>query len=117
MIGFLLIIIYIVIAAALGATAWAVIRTMKIVGKTSGKANGIPVRKINLCVTGIVLAFMILSFVVGSTEPLKINAVKFTDIFWLRTSNMFVFSGVATIIGAAAAMIYSSIIIFRQRQH
>jgi len=106
MIDFFLIIIYLVIAVALCAVMWSVLRTMKIVGKTSGKAHGIPVRRINIAICASIVIIMILSFIIGSTDPMHINAQSYNNTFWLRMSNMFVFTGISTITVAAIAMAY-----------
>ena len=103
MIDLLIILMYIVLAAAVAAVAWATVRTMRIVGKTSGMSNGIPVRKINLIVGCSVVVMLVLSFIIGSTAPLTINTHQYIDTFWLRTSNMFVFTGIVAIIAAFAA--------------
>lgn len=114
MVEILLILIYITIAAALAATAWAVFRTFRIIGKTSGRTHGIPVRIINCVVVLCTIIVMALSFIIGSTEPLHINTLVYSDTFWLRMSNMFVFTGVTAIIAGACAMAYSYYIMLRK---
>ena len=108
MLDILLILIYLIIVAALATTAWAVVRTMRIVGKTSGKSHGIPVRRINITVCAAVIIVMLLSFIIGSTDPMHINTQTYGNAFWLRMSNMFVFTSITAIVVAAVTMIYST---------
>lgn len=107
MIDLIIILMYIALAATIGVTIWSVTRTMRIIGKTSGMVHGVPVRKISIIVTAGTLLLLILSFAFGSTAPMRINAATYTDTFWLRMANMFVFTGVTAIIVAAAATIYN----------
>lgn len=105
----IIILMYIALSAALGATAWAMYRTNKVIGRTSGRTHGVPVRKINVTVCVIIMASLILSFAFASTSPLCINTSEYADTFWLRTANMFVFTGIMAIILAAGATIYNVI--------
>lgn len=107
MLDLLIILMYLSFIVALGAVLWANIRTMCIVGKTSGKTHGIPVRRIKLGITLVVVVIMVLSYVIGNDSPIRINTITYGDAFWLRTANMFVFTGVTTIIAAIVAMLFS----------
>lgn len=107
MLDLLIILMYLSFIVALGAVAWATIRTMCIVGKTSGKTHGIPVRRIKICITVAVVLIMVLSYIIGNSQPIHINTAVYSDTFWLRTANMFVFTGVTAIIAAVLAMIFS----------
>lgn len=113
MIDLLIILMYLFVAATLAATAWAVVRRLRLVGKTSGKLHGIPVRRINICVETGVAIVLLLSCLIGSTDAIHINTQLYSDVLWLRASNMFVFTGVTVIAVAACAMIISYINIIR----
>lgn len=107
MIDIVIILMYIAVAAALGATVWAVVRTMLVVGKTSGKIHGVPVRRINVITITIVILSLLLSFAFANTSPMHINATEYNDVFWLRVANMFVFTGTLTIAIAALATLFN----------
>lgn len=113
MIDLLIILMYLFLAATLAATVWAVVRRLRMVGKTSGKLHGIAVRKINLSVEISVAVILVLSCLIGSTDAIHINTKLYSDTFWLRAANMFVFTGVTAIVVAACAMIISYINIIR----
>lgn len=107
MIDVLIIIMYAVLAAALGVTVWAVWRTVRIVGKTSGRVHGIVVRRINVCVSVGVAVLLALSFAVADTAPLRINTEAYGDTLWLRVANMFVTTATVALAAAAIAATYS----------
>lgn len=113
MIDVLIILMYLTLSAALLSIIWAVVRTMRLVGKTSGKTHGVPVRRIKIALSITVILLLTLSFAFASTSPLTINTTKFEDVFWLRMSNMFVFTGLVSILIATAATLFSFI---RQRK-
>lgn len=102
----LLILLYITIGAALCATLWSVCRTIRIVGKTSGISNGINLRRICVTVRVGMLLLLVLSFALAGTDPIKTASQQFTDIFWLRTSNMLVFTGTVAIVLATCATLF-----------
>lgn len=109
MIDLIIILMYITIAAALAATAWAMVRTAKVIGKTSGKVHGVPVRRIKIAVCSIVVLSLCLSYAFASTTGLRINTALYTDTFWLRTANMFTFTLTVAIGIAAIATVYNFI--------
>lgn len=107
MIDLIIILMYIAIAAAILATVWAVVRTARVVGRTSGMVHGVPVRKINIAVMATIALTLLLSFAFADTQPMHIGSSVFNDAFWLRMANMFVFTATIAIVIATAATIYN----------
>lgn len=98
---------YVAIAAAVGSTLWAMYRTFRVIGKTSGMTHGVPVRKIKLCVYAVILFMLLLSFACADTDAMRVNTVEYTDTFWLRIANMFVFTGTIAIVMATGATLFN----------
>lgn len=109
MIELIIILMYIALGAALGTTLWAIIRTIRIIGKTSGRVHGVPVRRIKILTWATIIAVVIISLTCMSTEPLHINTATYSDTFWLRMANMFVFTSTFVICIATIATIYNVI--------
>lgn len=109
MIELIIILMYIALGSALAATLWAVVRTLRVVGKTSGKVHGVPVRKIKIITWASIAAALIISLTCMSTQPIHINTTTYSDTFWLRMANMFVFTSTFAISAAAIATIYNVI--------
>lgn len=116
MVDVLIILMYIAISVAICSTLWSIYYRIRVVGRTSGMVHGIPVRRINIIVVSAIVLIMLLSFIIGDTQPLHINAKTFSDTFWLRMSNMFVFTGITAILAATCSMIYSYYIIIRKKK-
>lgn len=109
MIDFIIYLMYLVILVSVVVTIWSVVRRIKMIGRTSGKTQGIPARKINISIVLSVFASLSLSFAFADVSPLTINTRLYDDVFWLRVSNMFVFTGSIIMIFGIIAMIYSFI--------
>ncbi|MDE6151796.1 MAG: hypothetical protein K2G12_07425 [Prevotella sp.] len=107
MIELLIILMYIAVAAILCVTLWSVYHTIKTAGKTSSISNGINVRKICITVRTGIFVILVLSFALASTNPIDIGVTRYGEPFWLRMSNMLVFTGCMAIALAAGAAVYS----------
>lgn len=107
MIDVLIILMYLSIAAALAVTAWAVWRTVRIIGKTSGRTHGIAVRRINATVAVSVIVILALTFTLAPTAPIHLAATTYTDALWLRASNMFVATATIALAAATVSAVYS----------
>ncbi len=107
MIDIIIYLMYLVILASIGVTIWSVVRRIKMIGRTSGKIHGIPARKINMTIVLSVFASLSLSFAFADVSPISINTRLYDDMFWLRVSNMFVFTGSLFMLLGILAIIYS----------
>jgi hypothetical protein len=104
----LLLLLFLVVAGALFAAGWAVWRMLKTRGKGERMNNNIPAKKIGYIISGCVVALLLVTFLFGSSKPMTINGVAYTDAFWLKTSDMLVNTTLVMIVAAAAAVIYGS---------
>lgn len=107
MIDALIILMYLSLAAALVVTAWAVWRSVRIVGKTSGRTHGIAVRRINATVAVSVIIILALSFALAPTAPIHLAAATYADTLWLRAANMFVATASIALAAATVSAVYS----------
>jgi len=98
---------YIVLTAALCVTAYSCYHTLRIRQKGDDIVNGVPAGKIGWCVAGGLIACLIVTFLLGSSAPLMVNGCPFTDVFWLKATDMFIFTSILLIIGCFASAIVS----------
>ena len=70
--------------------------------------NNIPVRKIGLAVAAGTALMLLLTFLLASSAPMRINGLNYTDTFWLKASGMFVSTSLAMIFVAIAAVVYGA---------
>lgn len=104
----LMVLMILMVAGGIALVVWSIVHNMKVSGKGESYSNNIPVKKIGYCVAGGTLAVLLLTFLLGSSNPMKINGADFTDAFWLKVSDMFVASSILLIAAAIAAVIYGS---------
>lgn len=104
-----IILMWAVLLAAIGIAGWSMARIIRSHSTSSGKQFGIPVRKISMCIAGTTAVLMLLSFLLSSTEAIRINGNNYTDTFWLRTAGMFVVSCGILLTAAIIAVIAASI--------
>lgn len=104
----LMVLMVLMVVAGVALVVWSVVRSMKIAGRGADYSNNVPVRKIGYSVAGCTFFILLLTFLLGSSAPMKINGTDFTDAFWLRVSDMFVSSSLLLIVAAVAAVIYGS---------
>lgn len=104
----LMILMILMTIGGIAIVIWSLVHDMKISGKGDAYSNNIPVKKIGYCVAGGTFVILLLTFIIGSSSPMKINGADYTDVFWLKVSDMFVSSSILLIIAAIAAVIYGS---------
>ena len=54
---------------------------------------------------GLVAVIMLLTYILASTQPVVSNGKPFTDIFWLRLTDMFLFSSILLICICSAIIV------------
>lgn len=104
----LLVLMLLLTAGAIGVAAWSAVRSGKVSGGGERVVNNIPVRKIGLAVAVGTVIMLLLTFLLASSAPMKINGLNYTDTFWLRTSGMFVSTTLVMIFVAIAAVVYGA---------
>jgi hypothetical protein len=77
-------------------------------GKGDRVVNNIPVRRISLTVGIGTFVMMLVTFVLGSSAPMKINGATYSDAFWLRMSDMFIVTSLLLIFAAIGAVVYGA---------
>lgn len=102
----LLWLMFAVLVAAIVAAVWAGVRGVR--NGSGGKPveNNIPVRRITIAVAAGTLLLLLLTFVFGSSAPMKINGSEYADGFWLRATDMFISSSLLLMAAAAVAVVF-----------
>jgi len=98
---------YLVIIAAIGVTVYSVWHGMRNRRKGDDIINGVPAGRIGWCVAIALVACLVLTFLLGSTSPVMTNGTRFTDVFWLKTTDMFIYTSILLIIGCFVSAIIS----------
>lgn len=114
MIDVVLIIMYLMMAVAIAALVFSVVRSMRLGGRTLSVVNGIPSGKIILGTVAGVAVVMAVAFLTGSGDVLSINGKEYSQWFWLKAADMFINTSLLLLAVAAVLVVYG---IFRRRGH
>ena len=98
---------YIAVAAALVVTGLSVLKTLRQRTKDDEIINGVPQTRIAWTVGFIFVAILVVTFLLGSSTPLITNGQLFTSIFWLKVTDMFIYTSIILILGCFAGVIVS----------
>ena len=98
---------YIAVVVALVVTVVSVIKTVRMRTKDDEVVNGVPRTRMAWIVGVAFLLCLVLTFVLGSSEPVRTNGELFTDTFWLKTADMFIYTSLILIIGCFAGVVLS----------
>ena len=69
--------------------------------------NGVPAGRIGWCVAIGFVLLLVVTFLLGSSKPIVTNGERFTDVFWLKTTDMFIYTSILLIIGCFVSAIVS----------
>ncbi|MBR2229267.1 MAG: hypothetical protein IJ886_03225 [Prevotella sp.] len=95
----MLVLMYIVLAVALCVTAYSVWHGMRTRRKGDDIVNRVPAGRIGWCVLFGLLLCLVVTFLLGSSKPVMTNGQPFTSVFWLKATDMFIYTSILLIIG------------------
>ncbi|MBO6030988.1 MAG: hypothetical protein J6Q22_05910 [Prevotella sp.] len=98
---------YIAVAMAIIVTVVSVVRTVRFRTKDDEVVNGVPRTRMAWIVGIAFLLCLALTFLLGSSEPVRTNGKLFTDTFWLKATDMFIYTSLILIIGCFAGVVLS----------
>lgn len=96
--------VLVLLAAILAVTAIAI--SLKARDKAQGKANNIPAAKIAWGTAGLLVASLLATFLLGSAEPVQVNSVAYTDVFWLKATDMFINTSLVLLLVAVCGVAF-----------
>ena len=99
--------VILILFAAVVVALWSVVKTIR---RHDDKAvyNGLPVRRIAMAVTGGTLFLLVLTWLLGSKQSMIVNGHTFSDTFWLKTADMFVYSILILLAAAIVTTMFAS---------
>lgn len=96
LIGFLIALVTLAILIAIASA----IHALRHRDPSERMSNGVSVRRNARIITTSILLLLTLTFVTGSTTSVQVNGAAYRDVFWLKTSDMFIVSSMVLIITA-----------------
>ena len=98
---------YIAVAAAIVVTLLSVVKTLRMRTKDDEVINGVPQTRIAWTTAFCFVACLVITWLLGSADPLTTNGTLFNSHFWLKTVDMFIYTSIILIIGCLAGVIVS----------
>lgn len=112
----LLFFMYALLVTTVGIGVWSILRETKRRRSESKVSNGIPTSIISRCVAGGTLMVFVLTFALGSTQPLVTNGKSFTDSMLLRMADQFINTSIFLLIAAALAVAFGMTRYYRKQK-
>ena len=98
---------YIVIAVAVVVTAYSVWHGLRTTRKGDDIVNRVPAGRIGWFVILGLAICLVVTFLLGSTSPVVTNGIVYSDRFWLRVTDMFIYTSIVLIAGCFVSAIIS----------
>lgn len=113
----LLVLMYVLTIAAVGVAIYAGYTVWKKQSRESAEDNNVPVRKIRMWVWIGTAVCLLLTVLFGSSAPMRINGAWFTDVLWLKVSDMFILTSIILLLAAAGAAVFGATRYYRRKEH
>lgn len=105
----LLVFMLLLVVLSCGLSVWAVVRSVRrLRGKGSGMENNVPALRISRCVMFGTIGIFIVAFLVASGTAMSVNGKAYHDWFWLKVSDMFIYTSVLLLTIAIGTVIYGA---------
>ena len=98
---------YFAVIAAIAVTIASVVKTLRMRTKDDEVVNGVPQARIAWTTAFCFIVCLAVTWLIGSSRPLLTNGQLFTSTFWLKTTDMFIYTSIILIIGCFAGVIVS----------
>ena len=98
---------YVMLALTLLVTAYSVWHGLQTRRQGDDLSNRVPAGRIGWCVIAGVVLLLVVTFALGSSSPVVSNGIPFTDDFWLKVTDMFIYTSTILIVGCFASALVS----------
>lgn len=88
---------YLLVAAAIAATGWSLVHAWQHRSTQQTALEKRHTDKTGLAAAALLLATLALTFLQGSAEPIPVNGKIYADAFWLKVTDMFIFTSIILI--------------------
>lgn len=104
----LIVFMEILVVATACCGVWSIARGLKIRGKGEKQENNVPIKLIGYSVSVGTALLLVLTFLLGSSDPMSINGVPYTQAFWLKAADMLITSSLVLIVVAIGTMVFGA---------
>ncbi len=89
--------VYVLLAVAVGIAAWSAVHGVRTHEQTKDPLASRRSSMIGYATAALVAVILLITFALASTQPIVSNGKPFADTFWLRTTDMFIFTSILLI--------------------
>lgn len=97
---------YAALMAAIVAAVVSAVRSFRLRTESIAMSNKVPRRRIAWGIVGFTIVLLTITCLLGSSQPLIINGISYTDRFWLKTTDGLIVSSLVLIVIAASFVAY-----------
>ena len=87
-------VIYVLLFLAVALTMLSALRSLFIQARSEGIEGRVPQRRIALAAALLLVVSLAVTWLLGSTSPLIVNGKTYNDAFWLRISDMLIYTSI-----------------------
>ncbi len=102
----LIIFMYLLLVVSLFVALFAVVKGYK-TRSAENIVNGIRVGRIVWGTIVLLVGLLVVTFLLGSSAPVSVNGKTFADVFWLRVTDMFIYTSSVLIVVAVGTVGFS----------
>ena len=111
----LIILMWLFLIGGVGLAVCSMIRDYR-GAKSETVVNGVPVRRIFRITWLGTLAILVLSFLLGSSDPMLINGENYADWIWLKLSDTFVITSLLMLVAGIGAVCFGATRYIRKKK-
>ena len=111
----LIILMWLFLIGGVGLAVYSMVRDYR-GAKSETVVNGVPVRRIFRITWLGTLAILVLSFLLGSSDPMLINGENYADWIWLKLSDMFVITSLLMLVAGIGAVCFGATRYIRKKK-
>lgn len=98
--------VYLMLVAATAVAVVALVKGYK-KRQTERVVNGVPAARVAWGTVALLVVLLVVTFLLGGSSPVRINGKMFSEVFWLKLTDMFINTTFVLLVLAAAAVVFS----------
>ena len=111
----LLWVVYILLGTVTILAVWSAVHGLRCRQKTVEPTPGVPGRTIAWGTAALLVVSLVVTFLLGSSEPMLINGQWLKDAFWLKLCDMFIYTALLLLLVASAGVVVGSSGLMRRK--
>ena len=104
----LLAFMFLLLVCTVCLSVWSVVTSLKKRGKSERLYNGIPVKRNTYIIVFGTVILLVCTFLLASTSPILVNGKEFSNSWWLKLSDMFIWTTGILILIAFASVVFGA---------